>query len=421
MTGHHAQSRMTINCDTMKLSIEEEPPATPHIEPSILEMVTDDVTKIINNNTITEPTITIESNGHAPKTITENVENREDNVFVDEEQNESLDNLSSLRPSVSTVSLSLLRVHEQHPSPPHSPLLQTGFDFPGKLTNKPPVSPKLRPRIRKSVDSDPSIYGRACGNTDLSPHLGNSFQSRVKNWVNNGSHEHISMEGQLNVKTDRLTTRESSEESLKSISPYRRRRAMEYSDRNRSVSISIDKDEEIRILQIEIDKFRARLSTLEDLMNKKSLVNSQHLSRTSSNDILNENLLTESQKVNKDRVYINIGGVRHETYRSTLKNIPDTRLSWIAEESATHSPEYDPTAGEFFFDRHPQVFSHILNYYRTGNLHVPYDVCGPLFEEELNYWGIDDSQVESCCWLSYRQHRDAQDTLKDFEGMISLP
>ena len=35
----------------------------------------------------------------------------------------------------------------------------------------------------------------------------------------------------------------------------------------------------------------------------------------------------------------------------------------------------------------------ILNYYRTGKLHYPTDVCGPLFEEELEYWGLDTNQV----------------------------
>ena len=40
------------------------------------------------------------------------------------------------------------------------------------------------------------------------------------------------------------------------------------------------------------------------------------------------------------------------------------------------------------------VFSQILNYYRTGKLHYPTDVCGPLFEEELEYWGLDTNQVE---------------------------
>ena len=50
---------------------------------------------------------------------------------------------------------------------------------------------------------------------------------------------------------------------------------------------------------------------------------------------------------------------------------------------------------EYFFDRHPGVFAQILNYYRTGKLHYPTDVCGPLFEEELDFWGLDANQVRS--------------------------
>ena len=53
--------------------------------------------------------------------------------------------------------------------------------------------------------------------------------------------------------------------------------------------------------------------------------------------------------------------------------------------------------------RHPVVFGQILNYYRTGKLHYPTDVCGPLFEEELEYWGLDSNQVEPCCWMTYTQ------------------
>jgi len=39
------------------------------------------------------------------------------------------------------------------------------------------------------------------------------------------------------------------------------------------------------------------------------------------------------------------------------------------------------------------VFGQILNYYRTGKLHYPTDVCGPVFEEELEFWGLDSNQV----------------------------
>ena len=89
------------------------------------------------------------------------------------------------------------------------------------------------------------------------------------------------------------------------------------------------------------------------------------------------------------RVVLNVGGLRHETYKTTLKKIPATRLSRLTEALAN----YDPILNEYYFDRHPGVFAQILNYYRTGKLHYPTDVCGPLFEQELEFWGLDANQV----------------------------
>ncbi|XP_045604727.2 potassium voltage-gated channel protein Shaw [Procambarus clarkii] len=109
----------------------------------------------------------------------------------------------------------------------------------------------------------------------------------------------------------------------------------------------------------------------------------------------------------ENRIILNVGGIRFETYKATLKKIPATRLSRLTEALAN----YDPVLNEYFFDRHPGVFAQILNYYRTGKLHYPTNVCGPLFEEELEFWGLDSNQVEPCCWMTYTIHRDTQATL----------
>ncbi|XP_077487018.1 potassium voltage-gated channel protein Shaw-like isoform X1 [Amblyomma americanum] len=109
----------------------------------------------------------------------------------------------------------------------------------------------------------------------------------------------------------------------------------------------------------------------------------------------------------ENRVVLNVGGIRFETYKTTLKKIPATRLSRLTEALAN----YDPVLNEYFFDRHPGVFAQILNYYRTGKLHYPTNVCGPLFEEELEFWGLDANQVEPCCWMTYTVYRDTQATL----------
>ena len=108
-----------------------------------------------------------------------------------------------------------------------------------------------------------------------------------------------------------------------------------------------------------------------------------------------------------ERIVINVGGSRHETFIGTLHSVPDTRLYWITEKHVL-SPEYDQEKQEYFFDRHPALFSYILDYYRTGKLHCPSEICGPLFEEELLFWGIDEAVIEPCCWMNYQKHRDAE-------------
>uniref|UniRef100_A0A183BQ06 BTB domain-containing protein n=1 Tax=Globodera pallida TaxID=36090 RepID=A0A183BQ06_GLOPA len=113
------------------------------------------------------------------------------------------------------------------------------------------------------------------------------------------------------------------------------------------------------------------------------------------------------------RIVLNVGGVRHETYKHTLKKIPATRLSRLTPNLAN----YDPVLNEYFFDRHPGVFAQVLNYYRTGKLHYPLDVCGPLYEEELKYWGIDPNECEPCCWMTFTQHRDTQEVLQTLDKL----
>lgn len=114
------------------------------------------------------------------------------------------------------------------------------------------------------------------------------------------------------------------------------------------------------------------------------------------------------------RITINVGGTRFETYRTTLKLLPESRL---AQMTPTNS-DFDSTRMEYFFDRDPVSFSAILNYYRTGKLHVP-NVCGNLFYEELNFWGIGERSIQPCCWTTYSTKRDCDEILQkvmdDFE------
>jgi potassium voltage-gated channel Shaw-related subfamily C protein 1 len=75
----------------------------------------------------------------------------------------------------------------------------------------------------------------------------------------------------------------------------------------------------------------------------------------------------------ENRIILNVGGIRYETYKATLKKIPATRLSRLTEALAN----YDPILNEYFFDRHPGVFAQILNYYRWGRF---------LHHFSINHW-----------------------------------
>lgn len=94
------------------------------------------------------------------------------------------------------------------------------------------------------------------------------------------------------------------------------------------------------------------------------------------------------------RIHLNVGGECHSPYVSTLKNLADSPLAMILRDESKSELDYDHVNDVYFFDRHPGIFAHILNYFQTGKLHCPRDVCGPMFEAELHFWGIDETQME---------------------------
>ena len=57
----------------------------------------------------------------------------------------------------------------------------------------------------------------------------------------------------------------------------------------------------------------------------------------------------------------------------------------------------------------------VLNYLRTGELHLPSYVCGPAAKTELAFWGVQPSKIERCCWTNYNDWNATLEALKRFE------
>uniref|UniRef100_A0A3Q1F8Q8 A-type voltage-gated potassium channel KCND1 n=1 Tax=Acanthochromis polyacanthus TaxID=80966 RepID=A0A3Q1F8Q8_9TELE len=121
-------------------------------------------------------------------------------------------------------------------------------------------------------------------------------------------------------------------------------------------------------------------------------------------------------------LYVNVSGVRFQTWKNTLDRYPETLLGSSEKEFF-----YNEDTQEYFFDRDPEMFRHILNFYRTGKLHYPRNECIQAFDEELAFYGIVPEIIGDCCMEEYRdrkkenQERLAEDTEANEASDAPLP
>lgn len=106
---------------------------------------------------------------------------------------------------------------------------------------------------------------------------------------------------------------------------------------------------------------------------------------------------------------LNICGTIFQCYSEILSRFKESKLASLHK----HTINYDSYRNEYYFDRNPIMFNYILDACRKGVIHLPKDMCGASFSEELKFWELSPSNVAPCCWEAlYRNENDVSSMRK---------
>ncbi|XP_038243762.1 potassium voltage-gated channel subfamily D member 2 isoform X1 [Dermochelys coriacea] len=108
----------------------------------------------------------------------------------------------------------------------------------------------------------------------------------------------------------------------------------------------------------------------------------------------------ERKRSRDSLIVLNVSGTQFQTWQDTLERYPDTLLG-----SSERDFFYHAETQQYFFDRDPDIFRHILNFYRTGKLHYPRQECISAYDEELAFFGIIPEIIGDCCYEEYKDRR----------------
>nr|XP_061787554.1 potassium voltage-gated channel subfamily G member 2-like [Nerophis lumbriciformis] len=118
-------------------------------------------------------------------------------------------------------------------------------------------------------------------------------------------------------------------------------------------------------------------------------------------------------------VIINVGGIKYRIPWSTLQEFPMTRLGKLHScsneaEIMDVCDDYDGSRNEFFFDRSPSAFRTIVTFLAAGKLRLLREMCALSFQEELLYWGVEETKLDWCC---LRKLRLRQEEFKELQRL----
>ncbi|XP_060575752.1 potassium voltage-gated channel protein Shaw-like [Ruditapes philippinarum] len=114
------------------------------------------------------------------------------------------------------------------------------------------------------------------------------------------------------------------------------------------------------------------------------------------------------EKVEIEYIRLNIGGTIFKCYRKTLSTFQESKLHNLDKDK----DDFDSEHNEFYFDRNPLLFAYIIDACRKGAIHLPKDICGTTFKQELEFWNIPLDKVAPCCLETLYRSKDDIDTIE---------
>jgi len=171
-------------------------------------------------------------------------------------------------------------------------------------------------------------------------------------------------------------------------------------------------------IESQLHEVEERVSSLERARGFTQGDDSNSLNSEPIERIPDPHIINKSRLLNK-RLTINVGGVRHEVLWRLLSLVPLSRLGLLSrarthQEIISLCSDYSIVENEFFFDRHPRSFNTILNFYRTGKLHLADEMCVLAFGEDLHYWGLSADHLDGCCYDKFIGKREL--VIEQMEG-----
>jgi hypothetical protein len=131
---------------------------------------------------------------------------------------------------------------------------------------------------------------------------------------------------------------------------------------------------------------------------------------------------------------LNIGGQIFLLKWSLINKLPNSRLGKILhaanfDELSNLCDEINIDKKELYFDRSPNFFSDISDFYYSDAIHLEMKVCVLSFYYELIYWGMENNEFDTCCSFKFNEMKmnvteqieKMNEMEKMFEQMTEVP